>query len=158
MEIIGEANQRAVLSGVSGLLSPGGRFICTVHNPAVRRGTVDGSLHIVGRFPMEPGTLVVSGIEWGGQPVVQRLQFLELFGADGHTVWKRLLEMQFAFVERDDFTVMAQGAGFRIAHLYGNYDRAAFDPARSPFMIWVLEKGDVPTFRGADNLAEEDIG
>jgi hypothetical protein len=34
----------------------------------------------------------------------------------------------------------AQGVGFRAVQLYGNFGRAAFDPANSPLMIWVLEK------------------
>jgi hypothetical protein len=35
---------------------------------------------------------------------------------------------------------MARSAGFRIAGLFGSYDRAPFDPVRSPVMIWELEK------------------
>ncbi|RIK74377.1 class I SAM-dependent methyltransferase, partial [candidate division KSB1 bacterium] len=33
MEIIGEENQRAALAAVFECLVPGGRFICTLHNP-----------------------------------------------------------------------------------------------------------------------------
>jgi hypothetical protein len=43
-------------------------------------------------------------------------------------------------VEKDEFEQMAQNAGFRVAQLCGNYDRAPFDPALSPVMIWVIEK------------------
>jgi SAM-dependent methyltransferase len=140
MEIVGEESQRAALASVYGCLAPGGRFLCTLHNPAVRRAQVDGLLRLVGRFPAEDGTLVVSGVEQGGSPVVKRLQFFELFGADGRLLWKRLLPMEFAFVERDAFEQMARSAGFRIAGLYGSYDRAPFDPVRSPVMIWELAK------------------
>jgi hypothetical protein len=55
-------------------------------------------------------------------------------------LWKRLLPMEFAFVERDAFEQMVRSAGFRIAGLYGSYDRAPFDPVRSPVMIWELAK------------------
>jgi hypothetical protein len=48
--------------------------------------------------------------------------------------------MQFAFVERDEFEAMAVGAGFRVAELYGDYERAAFDPDSSPVMVWVLDR------------------
>lgn len=140
MEIVGEESQRAALASVFRCLAPGGRFLCTLHNPAVRRTQVDGVLRVVGRFPAEDGTLVVSGFETGGQPVVTRLQFFELFAADGRLLWKRLLPMEFAFVERDAFEGMARGAGFRVAGLYGSYDRAPFDPVRSPVMIWSLER------------------
>jgi hypothetical protein len=140
MEIIGEENQRAALAAVFKCLAPGGRFICTLHNPAIRRKQVDGLLHLVGQFPTEDGTLVVSGFEQGGNPVVSRQQFFELFDVEGRLLEKRLLQMKFAFVEKDEFEQMAQSVGFRAVQLYGNYDRAPFNPAQSPVMIWVLEK------------------
>lgn len=140
MEIVREEDQRAALEAVYRCLVPGGRFLCTLHNPAVRRAQVDGVLRLVGRFPASDGTLVVSGFEQGGRPVVSRLQFFELFGPDGRLLWTRLLPMEFTFVEKDAFEQMARDAGFRIAHLYGSYDRAPFDPVRSPVMIWALEK------------------
>lgn len=140
MEITREEDQRAALASVHACLAPGGRFLCTLHNPAVRRTQVDGVLRAVGRFPTDDGTLVVSGFETGGHPVVSRLQFFELFGPDGHLRWKRLLPMEFAFVERDAFERMAREAGFRVTQLYGSYDRAPFDPVRSPVMIWELQR------------------
>jgi SAM-dependent methyltransferase len=140
MEIVGEENQRAALAAVFKCLAPGGRFICTLHNPAIRRKQVDGLLRLVGQFPTEDGTLVVSGFEQGGTPVVSRQQFFEFFDGDGRLLEKRLLQMKFAFVEKDEFEQMAQSVGFRVAQLYGNYDRTPFDPAQSPVMIWGLEK------------------
>lgn len=140
MEIVDEENQKAALEAVFRCLAPGGRFICTLHNPAIRRTQVDGLLRLVGRVPAEDGTLVVSGFEQGGNPVVKRLQFFELFGSDGRLLWKRMLPMEFAFVEKDAFEAMAKSAGFRVVDLYGTYDRAPFDPVRSPVMIWRLEK------------------
>jgi SAM-dependent methyltransferase len=49
MEILGEARQRAALAAVFACLTPGGRFICTLHNLVVRRTQVDGVLRVVGR-------------------------------------------------------------------------------------------------------------
>lgn len=140
MEIIGEENQRAALAAVFKCLVPGGRFICTLHNPAIRRKQVDGLLRLVGQFPTEGGTLVVSGCEQGGNPVVSRQQFFEFFGGEGRLLEKRLLEMKFAFVEKEEFEQMVQSVGFRVSQLYGNYDRTLFDPVQSPVMIWRLEK------------------
>jgi SAM-dependent methyltransferase len=140
MEIVGAERQRAALARVFAALRPGGRFICTMHNPAVRRAQVDGVLRIVGQFPSGGGTLVVSGFEQGGRPVVSRLQFFEFYGPDGLLAWKRALPMEFAFVEREEFAQLAAGAGFRVLQLYGNYERAPFDPVNSPVMIWALEK------------------
>jgi SAM-dependent methyltransferase len=142
MEIVGDERQRQVLSAVFACLTPGGRFICTLHNPVVRRTQVDGVLRIVGRFPTKDGTLVVSGMEQGGCPAVARLQFFEFFGNDGRLRSKQLLSMEFVFVEKDHFESMAGDAGFRVLELYGNYDRSPFDAIRSPVMIWVLQKGE----------------
>ena len=147
MEIVGEERQRQALSAVFACLSAGGRFICTLHNPAVRRTQVDGVLRIVGRFPTKDGTLVVSGFEQGGQPVVTRLQFFEFFGNDGKMRSKRLWPMEFALVEKDQFELMARDAGFDVLQLYGNYDRSPFDATRSPVMIWILQKPDAPAAR-----------
>lgn len=140
LEIVGEESQRAALAAVFSCLVPGGRFVCTLHNPPIRRAQVDGALRVVGQFPAEGGTLVVSGFEQGGHPVVSRLQFFELFGPDGRLLWKRLLPMEFALVERDAFEGMARDAGFQVTQPYGSYDRAPFDPVRSPVMIWSLVK------------------
>ncbi len=141
MELVDETQQGQVLAAVYSCLVRGGRFICTVHNPSVRRVQVDGLLRLVGRFRAGDGTLVVSGVEHGGHPVVSRLQFFEFFAADGRQKSRHLLPMQFTFIEKAQFETMAQEVGFRQVELYGNYDRSPFDERRSPFMIWVLEKG-----------------
>ena len=142
MEIVGERRQRQALSVVFKSLLPGGRFICTMHNPVIRRRQVDGVLRTVGRFTAGDGSLVVSGFETGGHPTVTRLQFFEFFGSDGRLALKRLLPMEFDFIERDHFEAMARDAGFCVLELFGNYDRAPFDATYSPVMIWVLQKGN----------------
>lgn len=140
MEIVGEERQRRALAAVHACLAPGGRFVCTFHNPVVRRRQVDGTLRYVGRFPAPDGTLVVSGFEQGGDPVVRRTQFFELYGTDGRLAWKRLLPMEFELIEKDRFASMAKDAGFCVLDLYGDYDRNPFDESRSPVLIWVLGK------------------
>ncbi|MBZ5588721.1 MAG: class I SAM-dependent methyltransferase [Acidobacteriia bacterium] len=140
MELVSEADQRAALKAVFRCLASDGRLICTLHNPAVRRAHVDGALRVVGGFPAGDGTLVVSGVEQGGDPLVVRHQFYELFGADGQLAWKRVLRMEFSLIGRDAFEAMAVSEGFRPVDLFGSYERAPFEPMTSPFMIWVLEK------------------
>lgn len=148
MEIVGERRQKAALASVFASLRPGGRFICTMHNPNVRRSQVDGVLRLVGGFPFEGGRLVVSGFEQGGWPVVSRLQFVEFFGPDGRQVWKRLLPMEFEFVDRERFESLAVESGFRVSQLFGDYGRGAFRPESSPVMIWVLDKPADPEAAG----------
>ena len=140
MELVGELRQRRALAAVFSSLLPGGRFICTIHNPAVRRLKIDGVLRIVGRFPAGDGSLVVSGFETGGNPVVNRLQFFEFFGPDGVMSSKKSLPMEFELIARDRFESMACDAGFTVVDLYGDYDRSPFDADWSPVMIWVLQK------------------
>lgn len=140
MEIVDEAEQRATLRSVFACLEPGGHFICTLHNPTVRRQQVDGTLRAVGAFPSYDGTLVVSGAEVGGDPIVVRSQFFESFGLDGGLRWKRLLPMRFAFIDPDAFEAMATAAGFRVVALMGDYAGGPFRPESSPVMIWTLER------------------
>ena len=138
MELVEEADQRAALRSIRAHLQPGGRFVCTLHNPAVRRRSVDGTLRLVGSFGIPEGTLVVTRVEQGGDPVVRRLQFLELFDASGALRWKRLQPMTFTLIERDHFESMATDAGFRATALWGDHQRSEFDPDHSPVMIWSL--------------------
>ena len=140
MELVGQSRQETALQAIFDSLTPGGQFICTLHNPVVRRTIVDGRLRVVGRFQAEEGTLIVSGFEQGGKPVVKRLQFFEFFGNDGYLQTKRLLPMEFEFIEKAQFEAMAQGVGFKVIDLYGDYERSPFNEAHSPVMIWILEK------------------
>ncbi len=140
MEIVGAERQRAVLSAVYACLKPGGRFICTLHNPAVRRRQVDGVQRRVCRVPFGTGALVVSGIETGGDPVVQRLQFFEFFDSQSKRSERKVLRMAFQLVEYEEFVSLASYAGFAVVDVFGDYGRGVFDAATSPAMIWILEK------------------
>lgn len=140
MEIVGEERQRAALADLFGCLRRGGRFICTLHNPAVRGTQTDGVLREIGRFETADGLLVVSGRERGGRPVVQRQQFFEFFGRDGQLRARQRLDMEFEFVERERLEAMAREVGFTIHAVYGDYDRSGYDRELSPVMIFVLEK------------------
>ncbi len=140
MEFVGSENQSKVLNSVNEALVDSGIFICTMHNPDVRRKNVDGQLHIVGNYATEDGNLIVSGFEKDGNPVVKRYQFFEKYNKQGYLEAKRLLEMQFELIYENNFRKMAESAGFRIISLYGNYDESEFNEKSSPVMIWVLEK------------------
>lgn len=140
MELVREEDQRAALHAVHRCLASKGRFICTIHNPVVRRAAVDGVERVVGHFPAGDDTLVVSGFERGGDPVVDRLQFLALYGADGILKWKRLQKQRFTLIQPDDLQAMARDAGFRTAERFGDYQRSAFDPDQSPVLISIFEK------------------
>ena len=137
-------DQSQALTAIAAHLVPGGRFICTLHNPAVRQRTVDGQLRLLGTFPLEEqdATLLLWSVQqWApASPLVQAAQLYELYDTAGRLTEKRWLDVRFRLVERDEFQALAEAAGFRVVALHGDYARAPFAAESSPFMIWVLER------------------
>ena len=72
--------------------------------------------------------------------MVRALQFYERYDPEGRLEDKHWLDVRFSLVERGEFQALAEAAGFRVAALYGSYDRSPFHDGTSPFMIWVLER------------------
>lgn len=140
MELVGKDKQIAALTAIHRALKDGGKFFCTIHNPAIRKKVVDGTLRIVGSFPTENGTLVVSGFEQGGHPIVKRTQIFEFYDEKNVLERKQILPMEFELIEKQDFEKMAVRTGFKIINFYGDYDMNKFDSMVSPVMIWELEK------------------
>ncbi len=140
MEIVGQENQLEVLLRTYRSLIRGGTFICTMHNPAVRKRSVDGVLRYVGHFRTESGVLAVSGVETGGNPVVERFQYFEMYDGAGVMQSKSLLRMEFEFIGKDQFRKMAESVGFKVLELWGSYDKGSFVEENSPVLIWKLEK------------------
>lgn len=140
MELVGREKQMNTLRSVCRALIPKGRFYCTMHNPAVRRNAVDGVLRGVGTFKHGRETVVVSGFEAGGDPVVQRSQFIERFNESGQSVSRILQRMEFELIEENTFREMALEVGFEVKAIFGDYSSAEFDAETSPVMIWELEK------------------
>lgn len=141
-ELTTEEDQRRVLATVARLLRAGGRFICPLHNPPVRRATLDGLLRLVGRFPLGDGQLHVWSVA-SFDPITQLAdgaQYYEEYDGSGTMLRKRQLPIHFALLDHERFEAMALAAGFHIAALYGDYTFAPFNPETSPFQIWVLAK------------------
>ena len=144
-ELLAPEDQGAALAAIAAHLTVGGRFICTLHNPRVRRRTIDGQLRLLGTFPLadRAATLLLWSLQRHvpDEPaLVQAVQLYEVYDADGRLEEKRWLDARFRLVERAEFETVAPAAGFRVAALYGDYDRAPFQDEVSPFMIWVLER------------------
>ncbi|MEA4906264.1 MAG: class I SAM-dependent methyltransferase [Anaerolineaceae bacterium] len=143
-EISAPADQNAVLQGVYRHLSPPGRLVCTLHNPAVRLKNIDGQLHPRGSYPLPDGSgrLVLSSIERydPATHLVSGAQIYEIFDPQGAPLSHYTVPLKFYLHGQHSFESLAQAAGFSILALYGNYDRGAFDPDTSPFMIWSLAR------------------
>lgn len=147
-EILEPEDQRRVLAGVHRVLAPAGRFVVTLHNPPVRLASVDGRPVHLGDFPLPErdggGRLFLSAVQRydAARAVVSGAQFYEVYGPDGVLHSKRFVDVEFCLHERAAFERLTADAGFTVQALYGDYARAPFDEAASPFMIWVLERGD----------------
>ncbi len=143
-EITRPEAQRACLAAIRSHLSDGGRFICILHNPAVRLKSVDGQLHVRSRLalPGGGGSLFFSSVEHydAGAALVRGAQFYEIYAPDGCMQAKRFVDLQFSVHTREGFETLAGALGWRVEALYGDYQRAAFDAEKSPFMIWALSK------------------
>jgi len=136
------SDQELALACIHRHLRAGGKFICTLHNPTVRRQSADGRPHLVGRYPLDEGTLLLwSTTQYSaGAEVVEGVQVYEEYDSAGVLRQQRMLDMRFALIERQNFEQRAVQAGFRITELYGDYDRSPFHSDTSPYMIWILQR------------------
>jgi 16S rRNA G966 N2-methylase RsmD len=143
-EISSMSSQMKALIRIHQHLASEGLFICTLHNPQVRLSRVDGQLHLWGNFPRhdQPGRLLLWGLEnyHPESEQVEGVQIFEFFDEQGVLQTKRMSEIHFSIISKDQFEQLAQKAGFKIAALYGDYDYSPFSEESSPFMIWKLYK------------------
>jgi SAM-dependent methyltransferase len=141
-EIIEVDRQSEALRCIREHLAGDGRFICTLHNPPVRLRCADGHPKILGEFPLfgGHGTLVLSSIEHydATSRLVTGTQFYEIRDAEGQTVSREALDVRWFVHHREAFAELVLSLGYAPVALYGDYERAPFEPQRSPFMIWVL--------------------
>lgn len=116
-ELVSVEAQRDALERIAAHMAPGARFVCTLHNPAVRRRTIDGPLRLVGSFPVpeQDRTLLLWSVqvEDPREPVVGATQLYELYDPGGLLVEKCKLDVRFPLVEREGFEAMAAGGRLR---------------------------------------------
>ncbi len=140
-EIVSPEARGEALRRIYAHLSENGHFILTLHNPRVRRKSVDGQLRLWKNCPFPDGRqLLFWGLE-NFEPtgnIVQILEFFEEYGPDGVLQSKRLLEARFCLLSKTELESQAEAAGFKILSLYGNYADAPFQDEGSPFMIWIM--------------------
>jgi SAM-dependent methyltransferase len=140
-ELTSQLDQRRSLRCIRAHLSPKGLFVCTLHNPLVRRRSLDGipreigvfavpgsdeTLRLSGCFTYDPLTRLASGTQW-----------YERLDGSGRSASQRSLDVVFYLFEADEFASLVESEGFSRVELFGDFDRSEFTP-ESPFMIWVL--------------------
>lgn len=141
-ELTEQADQRRVLMEINRVLVPGGRLICTLHNPVVRARAFEQGRRLVGAhdLPGEDARLEV-WIEESPDPVsrtVECVQSFLVYAEDGELKHRHDMELRYSLIEDAEFTALAASAGFEVIDLFGDYDRRYFEPASSPFMIFGL--------------------
>lgn len=149
-ELLDESKHARALMRIREHLTETGRFVCTLHNPIVRTQGMDGTIKELGRFPFETDrTLMVSTcFEYNEHShMVHGIQFYHVVDSLGVVTEKKELPVSFYLFHRSQFEKLLHAAGFRIIHLYGDYERTPFDEAKSPFMIWILESANTDTSR-----------
>ena len=142
-ELVGNEAQRHCLSEASRLLAPGGRFICTSHNPSARGQTIDGAVRELGRFQNAYGNTLVLQLQTvrSTRPgVVEGTQTIEIFDQEDRLIDKRVIELEFSLVPPSDIVEMARSSGLEPVHLFGDYERSAFDEESSSCFVAVFER------------------
>jgi ubiquinone/menaquinone biosynthesis C-methylase UbiE len=144
-EITDTRKHQPTLERIYSHLTPTGKFICTLHNPKIRLKTIDGTLRMMGKYPIKnERTLIVQYVfnYNGTTQIVSGIQFYEIYDKNKHQIGKRYLDVNFYLFGKDEFEKLITAAGFKIADLYGDYSYSKFDADTSPFMIWRLKKSN----------------
>lgn len=142
-EIADKQRQRLALTQIHSHMAEQARFICALQNPRVRSPSMDGTMRLIGEFPLpEGGTLVVrtrltfdpSTQIANGEQVYERLSSEKVL------LEQRSLTINFYLFNKMEFELLVRECGFSIEALYGDYVRQPFEEESSPFMIWKLKR------------------
>lgn len=138
-ELTEDAERQGLMRGAFRHLLPGGRFVCTLHDPQVRLRDVGP-----GRDRTWPLAAPEDGRElrlclstWfdEGRSLVHGRQRIE-DPSTGETLLD--LPLRFRLTGSDEFRALAEACGFAVEALHGTYDGEPYAPGRSSSMVWVL--------------------
>lgn len=142
-ELTGGDDQGRALVEIHRVLAPRGELIVTLHNPTVRRRSLDNEERLLGEYELDPGRrLRVWARGWleASSGIAVSRQTYRVSSVDGETELERVWEVRFAIIGAEAFTRHAEAAGFEVVELLGDYDGSPFAPEDSPYMIWTLGK------------------
>ena len=143
-ELLSPSDQTRVLTSIYNHLSESGRFICTLHNPAVRLQTSNGNLHLFRKvsLPDQTGTILLWGLEDYDpkSQIVHISQFIEIYNSNNVMQIKHHVDGHYFVHEKETFEELLRSNGYKIIDVYGDYEYSRLDEDKSPFMIWVLVK------------------
>jgi len=141
-EILDPGDRALALRRIRQHLAPGGRFVLSLHNPAVRIPALDGERRRLGEVPI-PGREGILRVHFTARyhpetGLAEALQEYEIFDAEGQRLERRELRLRFGLPDRAGFEAQAAEAGFEVLRLWGDYAFSPFHPETSPHMIWEL--------------------
>lgn len=141
-ELVSEDDQRHLLRAVAQRLSPAGIFVCSLHNPRVRRRTLDGRWQELGVFPRPGGGalhLAMRGEPIPGTKTVAGKQRIAVRENDGATSGEDIVvELRFSLPEPDDLERWAEEAGLVLRHRWGDFAGGPWDELSSPAFVAVF--------------------
>jgi len=149
-EIIDPRRQKRALEQVHSHLAHHGTFICSLHNPTVRKASIDGMPHVIGDFPLPQGGVLKVSATMVFNPstrIASGDQVYELFSSQQQFLARRTLAVNFYLFEHNEFEQLVKDCGFAVEAMYGDYDGHPFDEATSPFMLWKLRRSAAATTR-----------
>ncbi len=141
-EILDMEKQILALRKIYEHLLPKGRFICTLHNPVVKIKSADGHLKLLGNYKTGSDKLLIYSLTQynKNENLVTGSQFYEIYDGKNKLKEKRVMDIKFRLILKEEFEEMIFGIGLKASKVYGNYDYSEFKENQSPFMIYVLER------------------
>lgn len=147
-ELIEAAQRAAAMRELRRVLAPTGRAIVTLHNPARRRQTLDGTERRLGPFPTGERRLelFVRGRLVGGE-LAESMQTYRVLDAADRVLEERQITLRFVLPDAASLVGMARAAGLETQALFGDYDESPYEPGDSPFIVAVLAHRNAPNRR-----------
>jgi len=109
--LVSPTDRKQALERIYDHLAHRGRFICTLHNPPQRLRSIDGQLRLVGTYPeseRQTKLLFLSLSTYGETThFVHASQFYEQYNSNGILQEKRLLQITFVLLRREEFETLA---------------------------------------------------
>jgi ubiquinone/menaquinone biosynthesis C-methylase UbiE len=140
-EVVEERQREAALAELRRVLTVDGRAVVTLHNPAFRRGTLDGGVHRLGAYALGDRRLEVWVLgHLVSADVAESVQTYRVLDEAGRLVEERRLTLRFALPDAAALTTMARGAGLETHAVYGDYDEKPYDSERSRYIVAVLRR------------------
>ena len=142
-EILSTDLQYKALKSIALHLEKNGVFILTLQNPSTRLKSADGTIKIMGEFPIDQNRrMIVTYMNQYNQSdkIVSGFQFYEIYDTLNKMIEKRFLEINFKPISHSELTDMIKDLKLEITELYGDYSYNRYDEETSNFMIYKIIK------------------